>query len=162
MMRRAAYSAVKSAAMIAAASAIIALATRCSSRCDSTACPTDPGGWRGGDTLTMRYLNADTTLLRDAMLTVTTERGAAMPEMELRISLTAPDSTSTVDRFRFRAAAAEPHGRSMTTGIAPYRTDIHLGEEGVYTFRIWHENDTPLRGIRAVGIELKDNDNGKR
>lgn len=162
MMRRAAYGTAKNAAMIAAAAAMLAVMTQCSSRCDSMACPADPGGWRREDTLTMRYLNSDTTLLRDAMMTVTTERGAAMPDTELCVSLTAPDSTSTVDRFRFRAAAAEPHGTGMTTGIAPYRTDILLGEEGVYTFRIWHENDTPLRGIRAVGIELKDNDNGKR
>lgn len=162
MMRRAAYGAMKSAAMIVAAAATMTAMTRCSTRCDSIVCPADPGGWRREDTLTMRYLNSDTTSLRDAMLTVTAERDAAMPEMELRISLTAPDSTSAVDRFLFRAATAEPHGRSMTTGIAPYRTDILLGQKGAYTFRIWHENDTPLRGIRAVGIELKDNDNGKR
>ena len=129
----------------------------------SVSVPTDPSGWGTGSMRVVRFQNHDTLTPRNLTLFVVHDSRTT-------------DDTHTVD---IEVEMHTPHGAKFSEDVTvsvdhpdekntirqscrTYRTDAILNDTGEYRIVLKNKTLHQLRGVRAVGIEITDSENGKR
>lgn len=145
----------------AVASCCLLLSAGCAGRPESRAVAVNPCGWESGEVREMSFVNSDTVSLREfSVFAVTGGRYAAgCDSLPLEITVHTPDSLLFTERvvLPFGTDAAEGTVRQRT-----FRSHGVLRREGTYRFAVGHMSGTPVRGLRAVGIEITETEHGKR
>ena len=120
------------------------LSAGCSGRPESRAVAVNPCGWKSVEEREVSFVNSDTVSLRElSVFAVTGGRcSAGCDSLPLEITVHTPDSLLFIERV-----------------VLPFGTDA---AEGTYRFAVSHTSDTPVRGLRAVGIEITETEHGKR
>lgn len=135
------------------------VAAGCSGPQESVSTAVDPGGWERDGVREMVLLNADTVALREIAVFALTDGGsvARCDSLRLEVTVCTPDSLRLTERVVL--PFGEEYG-SVTRRI--FRSHALLSKEGPYRFAVRHTSDRPLRGVRAVGIEITKTDHGER
>ena len=107
--------------------------------------------WDSAECIT--YDNSDTISLRNLNITLRYNDNFKQTTLPLKVAITTPDAR----HFEEEVVLALRHPRTAltvaTTESLPYRADVLLNQKGLYTFSF--EPQTEVRGIEAIGIELK-------
>ncbi|HJE08904.1 MAG: hypothetical protein KBB03_08090 [Tidjanibacter sp.] len=137
------------------------LSAGCSGRPESRAVAVNPCGWKSVEEREVSFVNSDTVSLRElSVFAVTGGRcSAGCDSLPLEITVHTPDSLLFIERvvLPFGTDAAEGTVRQRT-----FRSHGVLRREGTYRFAVSHTSGTPVRGLRAVGIEITETEHGKR
>jgi len=106
------------------------------------------------DEAVVKYINGDTTSLRDLDLVLHVDRSFGNGELQLDISVVTPDSLRYVERVTVNAAA-DWRGNIRRTDIRmPYRRYVRFALEGEYAIGIRPAGG--VRGVEAAGIGLSN------
>ena len=129
------------------------LSAGCSGRPESRAVAVNPCGWKSVEEREVSFVNSDTVSLRELSVF------AGCDSLPLEITVHTPDSLLFIERvvLPFGTDAAEGTVRQRT-----FRSHGVLRREGTYRFAVSHTSGTPVRGLRAVGIEITETEHGKR
>lgn len=135
--------------------------TACNSGSVSLSAPVDPCGWSRGEEKRVVLLNADTVSMRNLYVFVAYDHMMYSDGLTLQVSVTSPDFLTFTDTVRIAVEAPERNGK-MNVSRRLYRSDAVLDRMGEYSFSFRHVQGEPVKGIRAVGIEITDIGNGER
>ena len=132
---------------VAAVCGMLSLAG-CSSGSDSLSAAVDPCGWRQGEE-------------RELSLFVVSggRRPGGCDSLALDVTVRTPDSLEYTERV---VVPFRPDGDAGVAGCRVFRSHAVLMQEGEYRFVVGHRAQEPVRGLRAVGIELTKTENGER
>lgn len=130
-----------------------ALLVGCSDGPVSISASVDPRGWNKDDVKAVVYQNSDTTSMRDIVLFVACDRNMHA-DIPLEITTVTPDSLRFSEQFLFEPSAADDASDFIVKRVI-YRANSLFAREGGYVFRIRRLGSEPLKGIRAVGIEIE-------
>ena len=102
------------------------------------------------------YENSDTLSLRNLNIAIRYNDNFEETSLPLKVVIMSPDTrifeeTITLQLLRPSTALA-----ISTTESLPYRTNVSFGQKGTYVFAF--KPLTEVRGIEAIGIELKEVD----
>lgn len=114
--------------------------------------PVNPRGWKPDDVKSVIYRNSDTTSLRNIVLFLSCDKNLK-GNIPLEITTVTPDSMRFTEGFMFESS--DEAGGDFTVKRAEYRNDNLFSREGGYVFRIRQTGSQPIKGIRAVGIEIE-------
>lgn len=138
---------------LVATEALVCLAAGCVSPHQSAAADVDPGCWIAGAQIVLH--NADTVTLRDAVVFLRCNDRFTEDTLTVRIATVAPDSLRFEETFLLDIpGTGTPAALAQEIDI-PYRRRICFGQAGDYRFTVTPVR--PVRGIEAVGIDLKTN-----
>lgn len=136
--------------------------TACNSGSISLSTPVDPYGWSHGEDKRVVLSNADTVSLRNIYVFIAYDRMAQQPdELNIEMTVVSPDSLTLTETFRMVLGDAKRSGK-MNVSRRLYRSDAVLDRMGEYSFSFRHVQGEPMKGIRAVGIEIIDTGDGER
>ena len=106
------------------------------------------------DAATVKYINDDTTTLRNLSVTLHVNRLYDSKEIALEISTMTPDSLRHTELVIMPAAADWPSEIATTTDIEiPYREDVRFRRKGEYVVRITPRKE--VVGVEAAGINFQ-------
>ncbi|MBE6203841.1 MAG: hypothetical protein E7136_00855 [Rikenellaceae bacterium] len=106
------------------------------------------------DTATVKYINDDTTTLRNLSVTLHVNRLYDSKEIALEISTMTPDSLRHTEQVVMPAVADWPSEIATTTDIEiPYREDVRFRCNGEYVVRITPRKE--VVGVEAAGINFQ-------
>lgn len=145
-----------------AACVCAAVVTGCSGSADSSASmetAVNPSGWKAGETVEVSYDNRDTVSLRALSLFVVGDGLGQCLGTEVEVTVVSPDTLRFADTVRLVPTGVSDDGRVWNR---TFRADAVLGRTGNYQFVMTPCNNAELCGIRAVGIEITNTDNGER
>lgn len=145
----------------AAVALCLLLLAACKNEGVSVGAPVDPRGWNYGEEKTVVYMNTDTISLRQLSVFVVRDAGWKVEELDLEVTVVTPDSLAMTETVPIIRKSSES-SRRLNTVSQVYRCDVVFNKIGEYRFALGHHVAEPVRGIRAVGIEIKDMKNGKR
>ena len=115
---------------------------------------TDVNALSWSDEATVKYVNGDTTSLRDLDLVLHVDRSFESGELQLDISVATPDSLRYVERVTV-PAVAQWRGNIRRTDIRmPYRRRVRFALEGKYSIGIKPVGE--VRGVEAAGINFSN------
>ncbi len=115
---------------------------------------TDVNALSWSDEATVKYVNGDTTSLRDLDLVLHVDRSFESGELQLDISVATPDSLRYVERVTV-PAVAQWRGNIRRTDIRmPYRRRVRFALEGEYAIGIKPVGE--VRGVEAAGINFSN------
>lgn len=136
----------------------------CMGESNSKTVAVNPVGWERSELKTVVFENRDTVSLRDLVLFVTHKNDflESCDSLLLEITTFTPDSLSYTEQFLFTGDVQQRCGNGYTVSSKRYRSHALLGREGEYRFTIGHNEMTPLCGVRAVGVEVTNIENGER
>lgn len=140
------------------------LLTGCVGVSNSESVAVNPVGWGRSELKTVVFENRDTLSPRDIVLFVTHENDFSerSGSFTLDITTVTPDSLSYTEQLLFTDAVRQRCGNGYTVSSKIYRSHALLGSVGEYRFTIGHNEIIPLRGVRAVGVEVANIENGER
>lgn len=144
---------------VAAFLSFVAMLTGCSGGSVSICADTDPCGWKQDESKTMIYNNSDTTSMRDIGLFISCSNDFN-EIIQFEITTITPDSLRFSEKFLFNPTQTG-NRNNFTVKHAPYRTGSIFSRSGGYVFRIRPLCDKPLKGIRAVGMEIVNSEKDK-
>lgn len=106
------------------------------------------------DAATVKYINDDTTTLRNLSVTLHVNRLYDSKEIALEISTMTPDSLRHTEQVVMPAAADWPSEIATTTDIEiPYRESVRFRCKGEYVVRITPRKE--VVGVEAAGINFQ-------
>lgn len=115
---------------------------------------TDVNVMSWSDVATVKYINADTTSLRDLDLVLHVDRSFDSGDLQFDISVATPDSLRYVERVTV-PATAQWRGNIRRTDIRmPYRRRVRFALEGEYAIGIKPVDE--VRGVEAAGINFSN------
>lgn len=122
--------------------------------------PLNPCGWESGDAKSIVINNSDTVRLRELSVFVVTGNGWKYPcnELALEITTRTPGSVTFSERFPFMITG----GGNGAVCSGTYRSDVRFAEKGEYEFIVRHQQKDPVSGLRALGIEITETEDGKK
>lgn len=135
--------------------------TGCKESVGSVCAPVNPGGWNAGEEKRVIFLNSDTVSFREIKLFVAYDGSLEYPdELNVEVGITTPDSLVFTERVSVPFSCRRERGLNVSSRT--YRADVVLDKTGEYGFSFRHGNPEPVRGVRAVGIEVTNMQHGKR
>ena len=103
---------------------------------------------------TIKYVNSDTTTLRNLSVTLHVNRLYNNDSIALEISTMTPDSLRYTEQVVMPATAEWPSENATTTDVEiPYRKNARLRCEGEYVVRITPQKE--VVGVEAAGINFE-------
>lgn len=145
-----------------AACVCAAVVTGCSGSADSSASmetAVNPSGWKAGETVEVSYDNRDTVSLRVLSLFVVGDGLEQCVGTAVEVAVVSPDSLRFADTLRLIPADVSDDRRVWNR---IFRADAVLNRTGQYIFEMTPCENAELYGMRAVGIEITNTDNGER
>lgn len=135
--------------------------TGCKESVGSVCDAVNPCGWNTGEEKRVIFLNSDTVSQRELKLFVAYDGSLEYPaELNVEVGVTTPDSLVFTETVPMPFACRHDQGLNVSSRI--YRAGAVLDKEGEYSFSFRHGNSEPVRGVRAVGIEVTNMQHGKR
>lgn len=119
----------------------------------------NPAGWKTGETVKVLYDNCDTVSLRVLSLFVVGNGLGQCVGTDIEVAVVSPDSLRFADTVRLMPADVSDDGRVWNR---IFRADAVLNRTGQYLFEMTPCENAELYGMRAVGIEITNTDNGER
>ena len=134
----------------------------CGTQSTSMSVPIDPAGWRSGSLRVLRFNNTDTVTLRDLTLFVVHDNRAAGYEtcLDMEVEVQSPDGTKFNENVKVEIDRSDEKN-IIRQSSSTYRREVRLKDSGEYRILLRNRNSLPVRGVRAVGIEITDSKNGK-
>jgi hypothetical protein len=132
--------------------------TGCISAVEEVAAETDPSGWDKSHSAVVRFDNRDTVSVRNIDIFIVCNDLSARNHDSIGLSVTTltPDSLRTVETITLYTAGSDGDGNAGYYHVSrPYRHEAVLSKEGEYLFEFSHEYETPLKGVKAIGITVK-------
>ncbi len=117
----------------------------------------NPRGWRPDEKVTVTFTPPDTRTKYDVRLWVSFDRPAGGRDVGFDIRTLTPDSLQTEEMTGLYLNVPQGTTKDRLEAWVQYRTRVRFKVPGEYTFRITHRSGAPVKGIRAVGLEFKEN-----
>lgn len=111
----------------------------------------DMRSWSGAESLA--YENNDTLTLRNLNVVLRYNDNFKQAVLPLKIVVTTPDARHFEEVVELQLQHPSAALTVATTESVPYRESVLLNQKGCYTFTF--EPQTEVRGVEAIGIELK-------
>ena len=129
----------------------------------SISVPIDPTGWDTGSMRVVRFQNSDTLMLRDLKLFVIHDNKISdyTNELEFGVEMHTPGGKRFNENVKVEIDRSDEKN-TMRESSRTYRTGVILSDTGEYRIILKNMSQHPLRGVRAVGIEITESENGKR
>lgn len=99
------------------------------------------------------YENSDTISLRNINIAIRYNDDFKQATLPLKIAVTAPDTRHFEEVVELRLQHPRTALTVATNESLPYRADVLLNQRGTYTLSF--EPQATVRGIEAIGIEIK-------
>ena len=129
----------------------------------SVSAPTDPTGWDIGSMRVVRFQNHDTLTPRDLTLFMVHDTRTADDAHTVKIEVEMHTPHGTKFSENITVGIDRPDQKNtINQSSRTYRTKAILSDTGEYRIVLKNKALRPLRGVRAVGIEITDSKDGKR
>ena len=109
-------------------------------------------GWE--ESVTIEYINNDTTSRYDMNIVLHTNNRFNFSDMELEVTMTSPDAIRHTERVALRCNTEQEAKASRGGDIEiPYRRDVKLSGKGTYHFSLRPLH--PIVGVEAAGVNFQ-------
>ena len=120
-----------------------------------------PKGWSRHDTLTMEMAVRDSLLLYHIDLIGRLRSVYDQDSLSVVLRVYAPNGTSFTDTLSFGVTHA--YDRIWEDFRFGYCSHVCFTQKGIWRFDLWHHMNTDmLKGVFAIGLYIKREDNGKK
>lgn len=132
----------------------------CASENNAAAADVNPKGWEKDDYALVNYYNSDTVSFKDiyVFLVYNDSFSDHANFLDLEISVTSPDGIIMTEDWIYYLSGSKKS--KIYSGFGedsyPYRFQVKLSETGNYSFGFKHKSPESIKGIKAIGIEMRD------
>lgn len=131
------------------------LCAGCTSEVTAVSAEVNPSGWDRKQIVQAIFPNKDTLSMREIEVFMLSNGRVGSDSLELFLTTVTPDSLTVTERIVLYPSR-EPDNTRYHQTSTPYRSNVLLAKAGEYRFEFRHEYISPVEGIKAIGVNIKN------